>query len=259
MMLFDSHAHYNDKRFTEDRDTLLSGLSAAGVGYVANIGCSIESSRESIALAEKYPFVYAAVGIHPHDAEEAQEDAIDELRIMASHEKVRAIGEIGLDYYYNNSPRDVQKAWFHRQMTLARELKMPVIIHDRDAHGDCLEICQAYPDITGVFHCYSGSFEFAKQVLKLGYMLSFTGVITFKNAQKFEEIIRYVPMDRIMVETDCPYLAPEPMRGKRNHSGYMRYTAEKIAEIKGISFEEVAKYTTENAFRFYGISTECDG
>ena len=256
MLLFDSHAHYNDKRFTEDRDALLESMASLGVGYIANIGCSVQSSRESIALAEQYPFVYAAVGIHPHDAEEADENDVDVLRVLAAHEKVRAIGEIGLDYYYNNSPRDVQKDWFHRQMVLARELKMPVIIHDRDAHGDCYDICRAYPDVTGVFHCYSGSFEYAKLVLNLGYMLSFTGVITFKNAQKFEEIIRYAPLDRIMVETDCPYLAPEPMRGKRNHSGYMRYTAEKIAEIKGISFDEAAEATTRNAMRFYGV---CDG
>ncbi len=253
MILFDSHAHYTDKRFDSDREELLLSMKSLDVGYIVNVGCSIESSEKSIALAEKYDFCYAAAGIHPHDAEDAKDDDIDRLRTLLSHEKVRALGEIGLDYYYDFSPRDVQKTWFHRQMALAKEVKMPVIIHDRDAHGDCLDICREYPDVKGVFHCYSGSFEFSKLVLDMGYMLSFTGTITFKNAKKFEEIIKYAPLERIMAETDCPYLAPEPMRGRRNHSGYMRYTVEEIARIKGISVEETAEITTKNACRFYQI------
>ncbi len=253
MVLFDTHAHYTDKRFDEDRDTLLKSMASLDVGYIVNVGCSIESSEKCIALSQEYDFCYAAVGIHPHDAESAKDSDICRLRELAANEKVRAIGEIGLDYYYDLSPRDVQKTWFHRQMTLASELKMPVIIHDREAHGDCLDICREYPDVKGVFHCYSGSFEFSKLVLDMGYMLSFTGTITFKNAKKFEEIIKYAPMERIMAETDCPYLAPEPFRGRRNHSGYMRYTVEEIARIKGIDVETAAAEMTKNACKFYQI------
>ena len=253
-MLFDSHAHYDDRRFDADREQLLASLPALGIGYVTNIGCSIQTSQQSIALANKFPFVYCTVGIHPHDAENACEEDLATLQTLSKEEKVRAIGEIGLDYFYKLSPRDIQKKWFHAQMELAKTVRLPVVIHDRDAHGDCYEVCKQHPDVYGVFHCYSGSLEYAKLILNLGYMLSFTGVITFKNARKFEEIIRYVPLDRIMIETDCPYLAPEPMRGNRNFSGYLPYIVQRIAEIKQCTPQMIEEITTKNAKQFFAIA-----
>ena len=252
-MLFDTHAHLNDPVFDEDRDTLISGLPAQGVGLVMNPGCSLENSRQAIAIAEKYPFVYAAVGTHPDTADEVNEAVIEEYRRLCSHEKVKAIGEIGVDYYYETIPRDTQKTAFRMQMELARETGLPVIIHERDAHDDGMRMIKEFPDVTGVFHCYSGSAEMAKQLVKMGWYIGFTGVLTFKNARKAVETAQAIPLERIVLETDCPFMAPEPFRGKRNHPGYLYRMAERLAELRGLSVEEVHAITTENGKRLYRI------
>lgn len=256
-MLFDTHAHLDDEKFDSDRDVLISKLQEEyGVDLVMCVGTDMESSKRAIALAEQYDFLYAAVGVHPHDAETMTEADLDTLRKWAKHEKVKAIGEIGLDYYYDNSPREIQKYWFARQMQLAREVGLPVVIHDRDAHGDCMEILKRERvDLTGgVFHCFSGSVEMMREALEMGMYLSFGGTVTFKNAVKPVEAAREVPLDRMLIETDCPYLAPAPHRGERNHPGYVRFAAEKIAEIRGISYEEVANATRQNGMKFFGIT-----
>jgi len=255
MILFDSHAHYDDARFDEDREELLSSLSSKNIGYVVNVGCDPETAGVSVELAERYPFVYAAVGIHPGAAHRVKEEDYALIERLLGHEKVRALGEIGLDYHYDdNAPHEVQKEVFRRQMAMAQRLGMPVCIHDREAHGDCMEIVREFPDVRGVFHSYSGSLEMARELVDLGWMLSFTGVITFKNARKFEPILAYLPESAIMIETDCPYLAPEPHRGHRNDSSLMLHTCEKLADIRCISVEEAAAFTTANAKRFYGIA-----
>ncbi len=253
IMFFDSHAHLNDERFDEDREELIASLNQNGISNVVNIGADLKTSRESIELAEKYDFIYASVGVHPHDVEEMTDADLDTLTNMSKHEKVVAIGEIGLDYYYDNSPRELQRKWFRAQMELANKLNLPVIIHSRDAMGDTLEILKECPVKAGVLHCYSGSIESAKEILKLGYYISFAGPVTFKNAKGLTEAAKYVPLDKILIETDCPYLAPEPYRGKRNSSLYVSEVAKKIAELKGITVEEVAKVTMENAKRVFEI------
>lgn len=254
MMFYDTHAHYDDGRFDSDRETLLPELYRQGIGLINTIGTDIPSSRASIALAEQYPFIYAAVGGWPGNVGDMTEQDLEEYRAMASHEKVVAIGEIGLDYYYDDVPREIQKHWFDRQMALAEELSMPVVVHDRDAHGDCMDMVRKWAGrVTGVFHCFSGSAEMAAELTKLGWYVSFTGVVTFKNARRALEAVAAVPMDRIMIETDAPYMAPVPYRGRRNHSGYVPLVAEKIAEVKGMTLEEVAKITTENGKRFFRI------
>ncbi len=254
-MLFDTHAHFDDERFDGDRDEVLESLAGFGVGNIVNIGADMKGSEESVKIAEKYPFAYASVGVHPSETDGMTEADIDRLRALARHPKVVAIGEIGLDYHYaDNAPPEVQKRWFIRQLELARELSMPVIIHDRDSKGECIEILKEQGVSNGVVHCFSGSAETAKEILKLGMMISFTGVLTFKNARRAVEACAEIPIERIMIETDCPYMAPEPHRGERNFSGYVEFVARKIAEIKGMSFEDVARITTENAKRFYGIS-----
>lgn len=255
MRLFDTHAHYDADAFDADRLELLASMPGRGVELILNPGCDVPSSRAAVELAERFPFVYAAVGVHPEECGGWTGGELEALRELARHPKVRAIGEIGLDYYWEeNPPRELQKEVLHAQLELAEELDLPVIIHDREAHGDCLEIVRAHPKVTGVYHCYSGSLEDAKVLVKLGWMLSFTGSITFKNARKAPEIIEWLPMDRIMVETDSPYLTPVPYRGKRNDSGYVRLVAEKIAEIKGLDPEEVARITLENGRRFFRIA-----
>jgi len=255
MRLFDTHAHYDADAFDADRLELLASMPGRGVELILNPGCDVPSSRAAVELAERFPFVYAAVGVHPEECGGWTGGELEALRELARHPKVRAIGEIGLDYYWEeNPPRELQREVLHAQLELAEELKLPVIIHDREAHGDCLEIVRAHPKVTGVYHCYSGSLEDAKVLVKLGWMLSFTGSITFKNARKAPEIIAWLPMDRIMVETDSPYLTPVPYRGKRNDSGYVRLVAEKIAEIKGLDPEEVARITLENGRRFFRIA-----
>ncbi|MBW9158360.1 TatD family hydrolase [Clostridium sp. FP2] len=246
-MIFDSHAHYDDEAFNEDRENVIMGLKDKGVIGVLNCGASLEGARMSVELSSKYDFIYSAVGIHPEHADIVNDEIIDELRNLAQNPKVRAIGEIGLDYHYEeNPPRDIQKAAFKLQMELARELKLPVVIHDRDAHSDTLDILKQFPEVIGTIHCFSGSVEFAQECLKLGYYIGFTGVITFKNAKKIGDVAKVVPMDRILVETDCPYMSPEPNRGKRNESPYIKYIIEKISQIKEKTIQEIEDITVCN-------------
>lgn len=253
-MFYDTHAHFDDRAFDGDRDELLTEIHRQGISLINNIGCDLSSSRASVRLAEKYPFIYAVVGHWPGHTLEMNEEILEEYRRLSSHEKVVAIGEIGLDYHYEDTPRDTQKYWFERQLQLADEVGKPVVVHEREAHGDGLEIVRRWADLVpGVFHCFSGSAEMAKEIVKLGWYVSFTGVVTFKNARRALEAVAAVPVDRIMIETDCPYMAPTPYRGKRNHSGYVPKVAEKIAEVKGLSTEEVAKITMENGKRFFRI------
>ena len=253
-MLFDTHAHYDSRQFDADRDQVLSGLPGQGVSLVMNPGCDLPSSRKAVEIARQYPFVYAAVGVHPEDCADWEDGRLLELRTLAAEPKVRAIGEIGLDYYWKeNPPRDLQQRVFRHQMELAGELGLPVIVHDRDAHGDCMAIVREYPQVTGVFHCFSGSAEMARELIGLGWMISFTGVLTYPNARKAVEAVQAIPPDRLMVETDSPYMAPVPFRGKRCHSGLVRYTCERMAELKGLSPEEMARITYENGRRFFRI------
>ena len=255
-MLFDSHTHYNDDKFLGDVDTILSDMQKNNVGYIMNACSSIDEIPYIFELCEKYPFMYASIGFHPHDVKNMTEDDIEKLKEYSKHEKVRAIGEIGLDYFYDNSPRDLQKKWFARQIQLAHELNLPVIIHDRDAHSDTLDILKAekVTECGGVVHCYSGSAEMAKEILDMGMYIAFGGSLTFKNARKTVEAAKYVPLDRILIETDCPYLAPEPHRGKRNSSLYIHYVAEKLSEIKGVSVSDVERITCENAKNLFRIN-----
>ena len=252
-MLFDTHAHLNDPAFDEDREEILRNLPGEGIGYVMNAGCSLKSSRDIVAMAERYPWLYGSVGSHPDSADEVNEEVIEAYRQLCHHEKVKAIGEIGLDYYYEDIPRDIQKNAFRMQMALAQELDMPVIVHEREAHDDGMRIVKEFPKVTGVFHCYSGSAEMARQLVKMGWYIGFTGVLTFKNARKAVETAASIPLDRIVIETDCPFMAPEPYRGKRNDPGYLPRMAEKLAEIRGITPEEAARITTENAKRLYRL------
>ena len=254
MALFDTHAHYDDTQFDPDREALLSALPESGVGLVVNPGCDIPTSRQAVALAEQYPHIYAAVGYHPENCGPYVPEELDVLRELARHAKVVAIGEIGLDYYWEeNPPRDFQQQVFRAQLQLAQELDLPVIVHDREAHGDSLAIIQEFPAVRGVFHCFSGSAEMAKELVKLGWMVSFTGVLTYKNARKALEAAAAVPLDRLMIETDSPYMAPVPNRGKRNDSRNVAFICEKLAEVKGISPEECARITWENGKRFFRI------
>lgn len=253
-MYFDTHAHYDDAQFDADRHELLPSLPERGVQLVLDPGCDETSSLAAIALAEQYPFVYAAVGWHPEHAAAFDSGSLDKLRQWSAHPKVKAIGEIGLDYYYDDgAPRQVQKQVFLSQLELAAELDLPVIIHDREAHGDCMELIRRVPGLRGVFHCYSGSPEMARQLLDLGWYLSFTGAVTFKNAKKAPEVLALCPLDRLMLETDAPYLAPVPFRGKRCDSTLLPHTAARIAEIKGIPVETVAAAALENGRRFFGL------
>lgn len=253
-MLFDTHAHFDDPQFDTDRDEVLQGLKDLGVGRVMDIGASLDTSRKAIEIAEKYDFVYATAGVHPSETIGMTEEDMEELRRLAlSSPKVRAIGEIGLDYHYEDTNPEEQQHWFRRQLELAKELDMPVVIHDRDSKGKTIEILKEMGITNGVMHCFSGSAEIAKELVKMGFMISFTGVLTFKNARRAVEACASIPLERLMVETDCPYMAPEPHRGERNFSGYVRFVAEKMAQIKGVSYEELVKITTENAERFYRI------
>ena len=253
-MLFDTHAHMDDHAFDADRETLLAALPEQGLALVMNPGCSLSSSRNADGLSRQYPYIYAAVGSHPDAADEVSEAVLEEYRkLCAANPKIKAIGEIGLDYHYEDIPRDLQKKAFRMQMALAAELNLPVIVHEREAHADALEILDEFPTVTGVFHCYSGSAEMAKELVRRGWYIGFTGVLTFKNAKKAVEVAKAVPLDRLVLETDCPYMAPEPFRGKRNHPGYLYRMAEKLAEIKGIAPEEAAQATLENGKRLYRI------
>jgi TatD DNase family protein len=255
-MLFDTHAHYDDEKFDPDREEVLASLAAAGVGLVVNPGCDVASSEMAVELAESHDFVYAAVGLHPENCKGLGAGELAEIRALAAHPKVKAIGEIGLDYYWEEDPaeRAHQREIFRAQLTMAQELDLPVIVHDREAHHDTLEIVRQFPQVRGVFHCYAGSVEDAKVLVKLGWMLSFNGVITFKNARKAPEVIQAIPMEKLMIETDSPYLAPVPFRGKRNDSRNVHLVAEKIAALKGLTPEEVERITWENGKRFFGIT-----
>jgi len=250
---FDTHAHYCDKRFDEDRDELLNSMPDAGISLILNSGSSLQSSKFSLTLADKFPFIFASVGVHPHDAKSMTDDTITELKNLLSHPKAVAVGEIGLDYHYDFSPREIQKSRFREQLELARFFCKPVIIHERESLNDTLDTVRDFGDLTGVFHCFSGSWENAKIILDMGWYLSFTGVVTFKNARRVLEVLEKIPADRMMLETDCPYMAPEPKRGSRNSSLYLPYIAEKIAEVRGMAADEVAVLTTENGKRFFGI------
>lgn len=253
-MLFDTHAHMDDRAFDEDREQLLSSLPGCGIALLMNPGCSLASSIAASQLAEQYDYLYAAVGSHPDAADEVSEEVIDQYRqLIARNPKIKAIGEIGLDYHYEDIPRDIQQRAFRMQMALAGELGLPVIIHERDAHEDGIRIVEEFPEVTGVFHCYSGSAEMAKWLVNRGWFIGFTGVLTFKNARKAIEVASAIPLDRIVLETDCPYMSPEPFRGKRNDPGRLYRMAEKLAEIRGLSIEEIHDITVANGKRLYRI------
>ena len=253
-MLFDTHAHMDDRAFSEDRQTLLRELPQNGIGLLMNPGCSLASSRDAAALAREYDYIYAAVGSHPDAADEVNEETIDAYRTLCrENPKVKAIGEIGLDYHYEDIPRDIQQKAFRMQMALAQELKLPVIVHEREAHEDGMRIVEEFPGVCGVFHCYSGSLEMAKWLIKRGWYIGFTGVLTFKNARKALEVAENIPLNRIVLETDCPYMAPEPFRGRRNDPGKLYRMAEKLAEIRGLTIEEIHTITMENGKNLYHI------
>ena len=251
-MLFDTHAHMDDSGFDLDREELLAALPGQGIGLVMNPGCSLEASRNAVKLANRYDYIYAAVGSHPDAADEVNEAVLEEYRqLCRENPKIKAIGEIGLDYHYEDIPREIQQKAFRMQMALARELNLPVIVHEREAHEDGMKIVEEFPEVTGVFHCYSGSAEMAKWLIKRGWYIGFTGVLTFKNARKAVEVAASIPLDRIVLETDCPYMSPEPFRGKRNDPGKLYRMAEKLAEIRSLSVEEIHTITMENGKRLY--------
>lgn len=252
-MYFDSHAHLDDARFDGDREEIFAALKDYDVGLILNVGCDLPSSERSVELAERYGFVYAAVGSHPDDADHVDGKLLDRYRALAAHPKVKAIGEIGLDYHYEDVPRAQQIIAFEQQLELAEALKMPVIVHEREAHGDAMDIIRRHPDVRGVFHCFSGSKEMALWLVERGWYIGFTGVLTFKNARKAVEAAQALPLDRILIETDCPYMAPEPYRGHRNDSRYVPLVAKKLAELRGLTPEEAGRQTTENARRLFEI------
>lgn len=254
-MIFDTHAHYDDKAFNEDRDQLLADLREHGIEAVVNIGASIQTTKNTLELMKKYPFIYGAIGVHPSDSGELTEELINWLKEISSREKVVAIGEIGLDYYWDEPEREIQKYWFIRQLELAREVKLPVVIHSRDAAKDTLDIMKAQKaeELGGVIHCFSYGVDIAREYLSMGFYLGIGGVLTFNNGKKLKEVVAYMPMERLVLETDCPYLSPAPNRGKRNSSLNLSYVVEAISEIKGISTEEVIKITNHNAKEMYRI------
>ncbi len=252
-MIFDTHAHYDDKAFDEDREELLPALKEAGIGFLIDPGCDLQSSVKAAEIASRFEFAYFAAGIHPEELEDLQEDYLIQIRKIAQNEKCVAIGEIGLDYYWDTSQKELQKKIFEEQLQLAREMDLPVIIHDREAHGDCLSIVSRYTGLRGVFHCYSGSAEMAAELLKRGWYLGFDGPVTYKNARKTIEVLEITPLDRILIETDSPYMSPVPLRGKRNDSRNLKYVVEKIAEVKGISVGETEQITWDNARKLFRI------
>lgn len=255
-LIFDTHAHYDDEAFDPDRGELLASMPENGVGLIVDPGCDLESSRRAVALAEQYPHVYAAVGWHPENCAPYTRASLDTLRAWAKSPKVVAIGEIGLDYYWEqNPPREFQQEVFRDQLALAQELDLPVIVHDRDAHADSLAIVKEFPNVRGVFHCYSGSVETAQELIERGWYLGFDGPLTYKNAKKTVEVARIVPLDRVLLETDSPYMAPVPVRGTRNDSRNVFHIAAKFAEIRGMSTDEVIALTNENGRRFFGIQS----
>ena len=252
--IFESHAHYDSSKFAEDREELLNSIQENEVGTIINVGASWKSVTSVIELAEKYPFIYAALGLHPDEVGDLNEERFVFLREQCRKEKVVAIGEIGLDYYWDNESHDIQKKWFVRQLELARELDLPVIIHSRDAAEDTLKIMKEHAQgLRGVIHCFSYSKEIAEEYVKMGFHIGIGGVVTFKNGKKLKEVAEVVPLEKILLETDCPYLAPEPYRGKRNSSLYIPHIAQAIADIKGITYEEVVAQTEQNGKLLFGI------
>ena len=253
-MLFDTHAHMDDRAFDEDRGELLKNLPEQGIALLMNPGCSLASSYNASRLSQEYDYIYAAVGSHPDVADEVNEEVLEEYRKLCKlNPKIKAIGEIGLDYHYEDIPREIQLKAFRMQMALARELNLPAIVHEREAHEDGLRIVDEFPSVKGVFHCYSGSLEMAKELIKRGWYIGFTGVLTFKNARKAIEVAANIPRDRIVIETDCPYMAPVPFRGKRNDPGLVCYMAQKLSQLWGVSPEEAARVTLENGRRLYRL------
>ena len=250
-MYFDSHAHLDEACFAEDFEEILARMAQNQVRGMMNIGCDLPSSERSIRLAERYDRIWAAVGSHPDDADQVDEARILMYRKLARHSRVKAIGEIGLDYHYEDIPRDVQQHAFRLQMALAEELELPVVIHEREAHGDALTIIDEYPSVRGVFHCFSGSPELANELVRRGWYIGFTGVVTFKNARKAVETAKSIPLGRILIETDCPYMAPEPYRGRRNDPSYVPLVAQKIAELRGLPAATVAQATWDNARKLF--------
>ena len=254
-MIFETHAHYDDEAFDEDREELLASLREHGIDQVINIGASLESCRGTLALMTKYPFVYGAMGVHPSETGELNDENFAWLKRQCAADKVVAVGEIGLDYYWKEPEPDIQKKWFERQLEMAREVGLPVVIHSRDAARDTLDIMHALhaEEVRGVIHCFSYTKEIAREYLEMGYYFGIGGVITFRNARKLKEAVQYIPMDRILLETDSPYLAPEPHRGSRNSSLNLPYVAQEIATLKGISYDEVVEITSENAKRLFFV------
>lgn len=252
-MYFDTHAHYDSGAFNADRFEILGSMPDAKVGLIVNPGCDLESSKTAIGLAERFNFVYAAVGWHPEDMDKLTDKAFAELEMLAEHPKCLAIGEIGLDYYWDDTHKAEQKELFKKQIELAIRLNKPVIVHDREAHGDSLEIIRDFSELHGVFHCFSGSVEMASELLKRGWYLGFDGPITYKNARKAIEVLEFCPLDKIVIETDSPYLTPVPNRGKRNDSRQLEFVVNKIAEIKGINADEIESITFENGKKLFGI------
>lgn len=254
-MIFDTHAHYDSSQFEDDREELLASMPELGVGMIVNVGASYESCFSVPEMVKKYPFMYAAVGVHPDEVGALNEETFARMKEQFQREKVIAVGEIGLDYYWDNESHDVQKKWFIRQLKLAEELSLPVLIHSREAAADTLEIMKEHGSgLSGVIHCFSYSREMAEEYVRMGYYIGVGGVVTFKNGRKLKEVVKAVPLTSIVLETDCPYLAPVPFRGKRNHSGYIRYVAEEVAQIKDISVEEVIRQTEDNAKKMYGLA-----
>ncbi len=254
-MIFETHAHYEDQRFDEDREELLRKLPKQGIEYVVNVGSSLKTTKATLELIKKYDYMYGAVGVHPEECAELTEESFAWLKSVTGEDKVVAVGEIGLDYYWDEPERKIQKMWFERQIALAIEVGLPMVIHSRDAAKDTLDILKTCngDKAGGVIHCFSYGVDMAKEYLDMGFYIGIGGVVTFKNAKKLKEVAEYVPLDRILLETDCPYMAPEPHRGKRNSSLYLPHVAEKIAEIKGISPEEVVRVTNENGKKMYRI------
>ena len=253
-MIFDTHAHYDDEQFDADREELLDSMAEQGVGTIVNVSASYPSCEQVTEMVQKYPFMYAAVGVHPDHVGDLNEETFARMKKLFANDKVIAVGEIGLDYYWDNESHDLQKAWFLRQLELARELDLPVLIHSREAAADTMDIMKEHAEgMSGVIHCYSYSKEMAREYVKMGFYIGVGGVVTFKNARKLKETVVEIPLTSIVLETDCPYLAPEPNRGKRNNSAYIRYVAEEIAKIKGITYEEVVAQTEENARKMYRL------
>ena len=254
-MIFDTHTHYDDEQFDGDRDDILFSMAAHGVCGIVNVSASLVSCRKVVEMAHKYPFMYAAVGVHPDEVGDLNEESFARMKELFSDEKVIAVGEIGLDYHWDTEPREVQKEWFIRQLKLARELRLPVNVHSRDASEDTFHVMKEHGEgLKGVIHCFSGSKELAVEYVKLGFYIGVGGVVTFKNGKKLKQVVEEIPLENIVLETDCPYLAPEPHRGKRNQSAYLKYVAEEIARLKGIDYEKVIEQTEENAKELYGLN-----